>query len=99
MKKLVCVLGLSLSSLAFAHNCPNDMKAIDAALTSTKVTGADLDKVKSLRSAGEKAHKEGKHDESMAALGQAKKYWACDIYCFCNTSHPTVAFFIRITLG
>jgi hypothetical protein len=49
------------------------MKAIDAALTSTKVAGADLDKVKSLRAAGEKAHKEGKHDESMAALIQAKK--------------------------
>ena len=73
MKKLLLMLALSVSSFAYAHNCPNDMKAIDAALTSTKVAGADLDKVKSLRAAGEKAHKEGKYDDSMAALIQAKK--------------------------
>ena len=49
------------------------MKAIDAALSSTKVAGAELDKVKALRAEGEKAHKEGKHSDSMKALGEAKK--------------------------
>jgi hypothetical protein len=49
------------------------MKAIDAALSSTKVAGADLEKVKALRAEGEKAHKDGKHADSMKALGEAKK--------------------------
>jgi hypothetical protein len=49
------------------------MKAIDAALQSSKLSGAELDKVKALRAEGEKAHKEGKHGESMKALGDAKK--------------------------
>jgi hypothetical protein len=34
---------------------------------------SDMDKVKSLRAEGEKMHKEGKHDASMKALGDAKK--------------------------
>jgi hypothetical protein len=65
---LICV-----SSLSFAHNCPNEMKAIDAALTGTKLTGAELAKVRALRANGEKAHADGKHSESMKALGEAKK--------------------------
>ncbi len=73
MKTLLATLLLSAASLAMAHNCPNEMKAIDAALQSTRLSGADLDKVKSLRAEGEKAHKEGKHGESMKALGEAKK--------------------------
>jgi hypothetical protein len=49
------------------------MKSIDAALTKTKLAGADLAKVKALRADGEKAHADGKHTESMKALGEAKK--------------------------
>jgi hypothetical protein len=49
------------------------MKTIDAALTSTKLAGAELAKVKALRADGEKAHADGKHSESMKALGEAKK--------------------------
>ncbi len=73
MKKLIAIALLSAAPLVLAHNCPNEMKAIDAALTSTKLAGTDLDKVKSLRAEGEKAHKEGKHADSMKALGEAKK--------------------------
>jgi hypothetical protein len=73
MKKLIFCAVVAISPLALAHNCPNEMKAIDAALSSTKVAGADLDKVKALRAEGEKAHKEGKHSDSMKALGEAKK--------------------------
>ncbi len=59
---------------AFAHNCPNEMKAIDAKLaTSPKLSEADAAKVKQLRAEGEAAHKAGKHDDSMKALGDAKK--------------------------
>jgi hypothetical protein len=50
------------------------MKAIDAKLaTNPKLSAADMTKVKELRVDGEKFHKEGKHDDSMKALGSAKK--------------------------
>ena len=59
---------------AFAHGCPNEMKAIDAKLaTSPKLSDADAAKVKKLRADGEAAHKAGNHDESMKVLGEAKK--------------------------
>ncbi len=73
MKKLLAVLLFSIASVAMAHNCPNEMKAIDAALKTTTLSGSELDKVKALRADGEKFHKEGKHAESMKALGEAKK--------------------------
>ena len=74
MKKIMfCALALAASS-AFAHNCPNEMKAIDAKLaTKPTLAAADLSKVESLRADGDKFHKEGKHTESMKALGDAKK--------------------------
>ncbi len=73
MKKLLAILLFSFAATATAHNCPNEMKAIDAALPASKLSGVDLDKVKTLRADGEKFHKEGKHAESMKALGEAKK--------------------------
>ena len=59
--------------MAFAGNCPNEMKAIDAKLATAKLADADMAKVKKLRADGEAAHKAGKHDDSMKALGEAKK--------------------------
>jgi hypothetical protein len=75
MKKLLTTLSLALAaSMAFANNCPNEMKAIDAKLaTNPKLSDADMAKVKKLRADGEAAHKAGKHDDSMKALGEAKK--------------------------
>lgn len=74
MKRVLAVTLFLSSSLAFAHNCPNEMKAIDAKLGSAKgVTPENMTKVKSLRAEGEKYHKEGKHSESMKSLGEAKK--------------------------
>jgi len=75
MKKLLLMIALAgCASLAFAHNCPNEMKAIDAKLaTNVKLSEADAAKVKQLRAQGEADHKAGKHDESMKALGEAKK--------------------------
>ena len=74
MKNLLAVLLFSVSSLALANNCPNEMKAIDAKLGSASgVSAENMAKVKALRADGEKLHKEGKHDESMKALGEAKK--------------------------
>jgi hypothetical protein len=57
---------------ALAHNCPNEMKAIDAALPAAKLDAAKMSEVKKLRAEGEQLHKAGKHSESMAALGKAK---------------------------
>jgi hypothetical protein len=60
------------SSVAFASNCPVEMKAIDAALPKAKLDDKQMAEVKKLRADGERFHKEGKHGESMAALGKAK---------------------------
>lgn len=73
-RNLAIALSLALvSGTAAAHNCPNEMKAIDAALPKAKLSDAQKKQVTSLRAEGEKLHKEGKHTESMAALGKAKK--------------------------
>jgi hypothetical protein len=74
MKNLMVVVASMLStSLALAHGCPGEMKKIDAALPTAKLSQADGSKVKDLRAKGEDLHKSGKHSESMAALGEAKK--------------------------
>ena len=75
MKHALIATALALASgLALAHNCPNEMKAIDAKLaTNPKLADADAAKVKQLRADGEAAHKAGKHDDSMKALAEAKK--------------------------
>lgn len=71
-------IALIIASLAFAtsaaaHNCPNEWKAIDAALPKAKLDDKQMAEVKKLRAEGEKLHKDGKHSESMATLGKAKK--------------------------
>ncbi len=75
MKTTLIALSLAAAcSVALAHNCPAEMKAIDAKLaTNPKLPEADAAKVKQLRAEGETAHKAGKHDDSMKALGEAKK--------------------------
>ena len=75
MKKLLITVALfGFAGLVLAHNCPNEMKAIDAKLaTNPKLSDADAAKVKQLRADGETAHKAGKHDDSMKSLGEAKK--------------------------
>ena len=73
LRTMVVAVSLALaSSIAIAGNCPADMKAIDAALPKAKLSDAQAAKVKQLRADGEKLHKEGKHGESMKALGEAK---------------------------
>ncbi len=78
MKTLFAALTLSaFAGLALAHGCPGEMKTIDAKLaTNPKLSDADMAKVKKLRAEGEAAHAAGKHDDSMKALGEAKKLLA-----------------------
>ncbi len=72
--KQIAVLVLSLAAgAAMAHGCPGEMKAIDAKMPAAKLDAAQMTKVKDLRQKGEQFHKDGKHTESMAALGEAKK--------------------------
>ena len=73
MKRFAVSLALALAAgSAFAHNCPNEMRAIDAAMPKAKLDADKMAEVKKLRADGEQLHKAGKHDESMAALGKAK---------------------------
>jgi hypothetical protein len=73
MKRLLFATLIALASpFSFAHNCPNEMKAIDAALPKAKLDAKQSAEVKKLRAEGEQLHKAGKHSESMAALGRAK---------------------------
>lgn len=68
------VAGLLAAAPAFAFNCPNEMKAIDAALAKNPTLSAQqLADVKKLRAEGEAFHKAGKHQESIDALTKAKQ--------------------------
>ena len=74
IRSIVVAVSLALaSSVAFANSCPKEMKAIDAALPTAKLSEAQMTEVKKLRADGESLHKAGKHSESMNALGKAKK--------------------------
>ena len=77
MRKLHSVAGaLALFAMgsAWAFNCPNLMKEVDAKLATKPALSPDvLKQVTKLRTDGEAMHKAGKHDESMKALGEAKK--------------------------
>ena len=74
MKKLALSMALTFAAaVAIAGNCPNEWKAIDAALPKAKLDDKKMAEVKKLRAEGEQLHKAGKHAESMAALGKAKK--------------------------
>lgn len=70
---LLAVSLFCISGLAFAHGCPGEMKKIDTALPTAKLSAQDASKVKELRAKGEEQHKAGQHTESMKSLGDAKK--------------------------
>ena len=73
MKRIaLTVAALAFASMAWAHNCPNEVKAIDAALPKSKLDAKQTAEVKKLRDEGEQLHKAGKHTESMETLGKAK---------------------------
>lgn len=73
MKKAIGILLFLASPVVFAHSCPKVMNEIDAKMSATQGMSAEkLAEVKQLRAEGERLHKEGKHDESMKTLEQAK---------------------------
>jgi hypothetical protein len=71
---LVLIAGIVFAASAWASNCPNEVKAIDAKLaTKPNLSKEQMEKVMKLRKDGEEHHKSGKHAESMKELGEAKK--------------------------
>ena len=63
-----------VAGTAFAGSCPAHMKQIDEALAKNpKLSAAQIADVKKARAEGEALHKAGKHAESIAELGKAKK--------------------------
>jgi hypothetical protein len=77
MKRLLLIALLSLNSVAFAHCAgavPCEMKYVDVAFLKTTRTGADLEKAKTMREEGEKLFKEGKEEEALKLLKEAKKF-------------------------
>jgi len=78
MIKRIVLAGIAsviFSSVALANHCPSDMAKIDAILPikMSKLSAANLSKVKSLRSKGEAEHKAGDHGSSVKSLGEAMK--------------------------
>ena len=74
MKRIALIAALTFAATAaFAHNCPNEMKAIDAALPKAKLDAQQTAEVKQLRADGEKLHKDGKHAESVKKADEAAK--------------------------
>ncbi len=75
VRSAAVLVAASLSAgAALAHSCPKEMKAIDDKLATKPAMSKEVaDKVAKLRADGETAHKAGKHDDSMKALGEAKK--------------------------
>lgn len=72
---MISALALTVALTAgttFAGSCPRDMKQIDAAMATSTISMADMEKVKTLRAEGEQLHKSGDHSGSVAALDEAK---------------------------
>ena len=73
MKPLLFAAALvAFTAPAYAHNCPNEIKAVDAALMSTTVDASKKAQAQKLRADADTAHKAGDHAASMKASGEAK---------------------------
>ncbi len=59
-------------SMAGATSCPFDMRAIDAALQSAKLTPQQRAQVQNYRRQGEQLHRTGKRGAAVATFAKAK---------------------------
>ena len=74
LRALFAALAMTFAASAFAGSCPTQMKAIDEAMSKNpNLTAEQMAEVKKYRAEGEALHKAGKHQESVDALGKAKK--------------------------
>jgi hypothetical protein len=49
------------------------MKAVDSMMTDTKLQGASLEKIKTMRAEGQKLYDEGRESEALKLLKEARK--------------------------
>ncbi len=71
---VVAIFGTGLFSIpALAGHCPKDVRLIDEALKMTKVSDANMSRVKALRDKGNEQHKTGQHGPSLQTLHEAMK--------------------------
>jgi hypothetical protein len=74
MKRVALFIALAFTAgIALADNCTDEMKVVDTALPKADLPADKIAEVKKLRAQGEELHKAGKHDDSVAALGKAKR--------------------------
>ena len=75
MKKLIISFFITLlfAGNVWAYSCTADMKRIDMALDSSKISEEQLVVVKYLREAGETFHKSGDHGASVIVLNAARE--------------------------
>lgn len=72
---LAVFAALTLATPAFAESghCDADLKAIDAAMSTAKLSDADMTAVKAARAKGEELHTAGKEEECEKSLADAQK--------------------------
>ena len=69
---IVLALAVALPCVVYAHDCPNLMAEIDAALAKKpQIDAQTMSEIRALRIDGESLHAAGEHDESMEALNEA----------------------------
>ena len=75
MKKLIISFFITLlvASNVWAYSCLRDIKRIDMALDSSKISEEQLAVVQYLREAGEEFHKNGDHNASVIVLKAARE--------------------------
>jgi hypothetical protein len=73
MKRILLAAAvLAFATPAYANNCPNEIRAIDAALQSSSVDAAKKSQAKALRDQADAQHKAGNHAASMKSAADAK---------------------------
>ncbi len=61
---------------ALAGHCPKDVRLIDEALKMTRISDANMSRVKALRDKGNEQHNAGQHGASLNTLHEAMKILA-----------------------
>jgi hypothetical protein len=71
---LALAVVIGLSAPAYARQCPNDIKKIDAALAgASSLPASALKPIKTLRDTGQRLHNAGKHADAVKTLAGAKQ--------------------------
>ncbi len=69
----IVVTALAGSAVAGSGHCDADMKAVETAMASAKLSDADMATVKATLAKGEEMHKAGKEEECEKSLAGAQK--------------------------